>query len=125
MRALKRRVIKYTSGDFIEACSEFLSHKTRVFMSVLRGVYLANFMAKIAEFIIANATLSELNQDCKTAKNRCEIGKLMLPISKQEKGCMSVNRLHPCHICRQNRQRKRFSHFRLAQKVYVGKNRLW
>ena len=118
-------VYKYASGNFFGDCNEFLSRKTRVFASVLSGVYLANSRAKIAEFIIANATISELKSDCKTAKNRCEIDKLMLPISKQEKGCMSVTRLPPYHICRQSRQRKEFSHFCLFEKVYVGKNSLW
>ena len=62
---------------------------------------------------------------CEMAKNRYEIDKLMLPISKQEKGCMSVTDLHPNHICRQSRQYKGFSHFCPFQKVYVGKNALW
>ena len=62
----------------------------------------------------ANATLSELKLDCKTCKNRCEIGKLMLPISKQEKGCTSVTDFHPYHICRQSRQNKEIFAFFLC-----------
>ena len=47
--ALKRSGIKYAPQDFLDDCSEFLSRKTRVFTSVLRGVYLANSRAKVFE----------------------------------------------------------------------------
>ena len=66
----------------------------------------------------------QAEKDTLGAKIRQKTARLMLSILKQEKGCMSVTAFHPNHIRRQSRQRKAFSHFCLAQKMYVGKNRL-
>ena len=73
--------------------ASFHPENPRFYVSFERGV--SRKFQGINDWIFPRFFIGECNDKraksgCKTDKNQCEIEKLMLPISKQEKGCMSV-----------------------------------